>query len=736
MAPAWPNLAAAGVPTWSTYSAGVNGGEGESEAALRDPAFVSYVEHLAGAVRGTVDELRVIEERQVVLDRRLAEFGSLLQGVREEQLVQANTIERGHQVTAVGTQRALNTAVAVKRHIEQEGEVEACLQGLSDDRAKRLEQLCQQHGRWLLELSADVAQLSAGRGRGGGGGKGRRGDRGGTDALCDDDLVSKLDARVSALEQGQKTVAVGARRALHTALVVHQQQQSQDHDNQWEKCLDGLPVAELEQQCTLKFTEQDDRLDKILQMVDSLTDRVLLQQALTDGRAEVHGVRELRENFEESQAKLAEKLEDMKANILGLASEVDSCRVQANFEHALGSKGQMPDFVATSFESLESRLDRGLNEFGQRLESLQDGRDQQRLALRQMGQQLPEVSRKLDQLWSQCQYYFPRVKEHDVHFGFFRTSFETHKQSMLDYTDGLGDHRFLAAARGTGGGAAGGAGGSRAASPAPSVGFGIRGRGASTGCGISGSAGSRPASPLPHAACCEQLAPTPPLQLQPQGPRQQQQQQQQTPHRPLPSWLATPSDASATVLGATGPSSRPLGAAAAAGLLAAAAAADATLAPEEEPLLASVGSLGGGSGYGNSRATIGGGSLPCAAAVTSTPSAVAAEGEQGGMGGDGGVPSSPNPGIGGLFGPAQSSVASSPRTKAVHPVAADEDVGEEGMRSSILEQVLARLHAPDTTEDHDSVSNRGAGIVVGTGAALGGIMGGCSSSSGMAAARN
>merc|ERR1712176_284579 len=44
---------------------------------------------------------------------------------------------------------------------------------------------------------------------------------------------------------------------------------------------------------------------------------------------------------------------------------------------------------------------------------------------------------KLDELWAQCQYYFPRVKEHDVHFSFFRTSFEAHKQQMLDFTDNV-----------------------------------------------------------------------------------------------------------------------------------------------------------------------------------------------------------------------------------------------------------------------------------------------------------
>merc|ERR1740121_1053125 len=93
--------------------------------------------------------------------------------------------------------------------------------------------------------------------------------------------------------------------------------------------------------------------------------------------------------------------------------------------------------MQAAIESLETHMDRSIGDLAVRLESLQEGKDQQRLHLRQMGQQLPEVSQKLDQLWTQCQYYFPRVKEHDVHFGFFRNSFETHKQHMLDFTDNV-----------------------------------------------------------------------------------------------------------------------------------------------------------------------------------------------------------------------------------------------------------------------------------------------------------
>merc|ERR1712039_792716 len=94
-------------------------------------------------------------------------------------------------------------------------------------------------------------------------------------------------------------------------------------------------------------------------------------------------------------------------------------------------------------------MDRSLTEICQRLDNLQDSRDQQRLTLRQMSIQLPEVVQKLDQLWAQCHHYFPRIKEHDVHFSFFRTSFENHKQQMLDLADSLESVRSVQPAMGT-----------------------------------------------------------------------------------------------------------------------------------------------------------------------------------------------------------------------------------------------------------------------------------------------
>merc|ERR1712217_119360 len=50
---------------------------------------------------------------------------------------------------------------------------------------------------------------------------------------------------------------------------------------------------------------------------------------------------------------------------------------------------------------------------------------------------------------AQCHHYFPQIKEHDVHFRFFRTSFENHKQQMLELADNFESTRSVQPAMNT-----------------------------------------------------------------------------------------------------------------------------------------------------------------------------------------------------------------------------------------------------------------------------------------------
>lgn len=98
----------------------------------------------------------------------------------------------------------------------------------------------------------------------------------------------------------------------------------------------------------------------------------------------------------------------------------------------INSGGRLLRGIETRIDRSEARLDKSIIDLTDRLDPLQNFVDQQRLASWQAGRKLPEVSQKLDQLWAQCQHYFAKVKEHDVHFSFFRNSFESHKQHCLD----------------------------------------------------------------------------------------------------------------------------------------------------------------------------------------------------------------------------------------------------------------------------------------------------------------
>jgi len=297
-------------------------GESQDAASGTALSLSSYVEQLAGVLQGVKDRVQVIETKQV----------------------------------------------------EQEGELQACLEGLSSGWAKGTEQRCDKQDHQLRRLSADVSAL-----------KTTLELRGGVPlwALSSPSTAAKdvsgLDARMAALEKGQKAVAVGARRALHTALVVHQQQQSQEDGLQWERCLESLPVTELRESCNVRFSEQDRRMDQILHMVEALTDRILLTGSTCEGEGSG--------SFEGDQK---------------------------NCPDASLCHGHLREFVTNAIDSFEAKMIHSFNTLSQRLDALHDDREGHRLALRQLNNQLPEISQRLDLLWSQSRQYFARIQEHDV----------------------------------------------------------------------------------------------------------------------------------------------------------------------------------------------------------------------------------------------------------------------------------------------------------------------------------
>lgn len=145
--------------------------------------------------------------------------------------------------------------------------------------------------------------------------------------------------------------------------------------------------------------------------------------------------RELTPLLEDLEAKINSRLrEDYVQRVAPHPQGGDALAALAATGHGADRSGRLRGFEAR-MERNEARIDKNMLDLQDRLDPIQDFVDQQRLATWQANRQMPEVGQKLDQLWAQCQYFFSKVKEHDVHFGFFRNSFESHKQHCLDLGD-------------------------------------------------------------------------------------------------------------------------------------------------------------------------------------------------------------------------------------------------------------------------------------------------------------
>lgn len=88
--------------------------------------------------------------------------------------------------------------------------------------------------------------------------------------------------------------------------------------------------------------------------------------------------------------------------------------------------------VEARVERNEARLERRLGDITNQLTPLQEFIEQQRLQTWQVSRQVPDLAQKVDHLWTQCQNYFAKIKEHDIHMGFVRNSVESHKHHGMD----------------------------------------------------------------------------------------------------------------------------------------------------------------------------------------------------------------------------------------------------------------------------------------------------------------
>lgn len=372
-------------------------------------------------------DLRGVESRQVLLDRRLVELDAQVQALQEQHFAQSFATECGHRAVALGAHRALKTA----KEVAEEGEWKKCMEVLgidADSESRRTSSRLQEE---LVSVSRRIEEL------------GERMEVHLANGFRSGD-TTRLETRLSSLEQAHRKLAVGAQRALRMALSVQERQDGLEVAEEFERCFSSSSLngdvgrPDLSER---RLEEQDQRLEQILTIVDALADRV------SDTGASVQALAEGKSSDPSSviHEELRDKVEELEGNLYGLAAQVQS---QVDHKGRVATLRLMDqqqekhhvrslEHLELALQALDTRLERSLTEVAQKLHVMQDAEDEQQVALRHLAQQLPEVSKRLDQLWAQCQLYFPRLQEQEVHFGFLRASFEAHKQQMLDLSEGL-----------------------------------------------------------------------------------------------------------------------------------------------------------------------------------------------------------------------------------------------------------------------------------------------------------
>lgn len=267
-----------------------------------------------------------------------------------------------------------------------------------------------------------------------------------TDALIAERFQTKQ--QLDAIAENQKIVAVSTKRALETAVQLDQQFQS-EREKEFMMVLDGhaggpFSAAAEEQQLSVvdKISEQDKRMDRLIGMVEEIAERVLPDEDGQGGMNMLQNGGDHMKALENTVHELQGKVEEIYPELVSYLSSI-SMQQQA-FPQLVSPEagGQFSDGGSVMMlQGLESRIEKSMTEVFSRLEALQEGGDNARFALWQVTNKQDEVEKSVEQLSAQCQGHFSKVKEHDMHFGFLRSSLEGCKQQILDLSEGLDRQR-------------------------------------------------------------------------------------------------------------------------------------------------------------------------------------------------------------------------------------------------------------------------------------------------------
>jgi hypothetical protein len=363
------------------------------------------VEHLARTLTTLSNTVQAIESRQTDLDHRSAEINSRMQGLQEGYSTLA---ERQDMVADAMQQKRLEEEFAEAMEAAP-SQTNGGHQRKSGGDHKLCETRLDEHERRLTKLSVDVTLLAnrvAGT---------RSLEIDGTPKVAKES--SLLADRLVELEKGQKKVLGAANKALKMAMDLQQQER---HQLQQQESLDKLLSDSLRPALSGQYQFSQSDAANLAIRVDE-QDKVL-----SELRLNYADLGNLREHVEELHQAVISNLAQTHAT-----DQSDAVSHPGSTPSLVESSGRS-DGLVTIMQTVQARMDRNLKAMSNRLDSLQEVRDQQRVQSLQASRQVPDMAQKMDQLWTQCQFYFSKVKEHDVHIGLMCTNVENDTMSWLE----------------------------------------------------------------------------------------------------------------------------------------------------------------------------------------------------------------------------------------------------------------------------------------------------------------
>jgi len=217
-----------------------------------------------------------------------------------------------------------------------------------------------------------------------------------------------------------------------------------------------MSASELDQQWAATITKQDARIERLIDMVDSLADKFrslngseALQNALTTAKVSKgltsngepvspagHGatsnvkeeIRSLREQVDEMESKM-----DSNFTYLFSANTRLMCN-PALANVAIGS-GPPSDVIGMDVEGNDSHHE--FNKLSDKMDALQEARDGHHLSLIQVQRQVSDNTHRIESLEGKCHDYFPRIKELALKQTLFQKKFESHQEYIREAMDGI-----------------------------------------------------------------------------------------------------------------------------------------------------------------------------------------------------------------------------------------------------------------------------------------------------------